>query len=41
MLICQSLALSAGSCLVFAVELDCWYPDNEEWKYLKELLLND
>jgi hypothetical protein len=25
---------------VFAIELDCWYADKEEWNHLKELPLN-
>jgi hypothetical protein len=36
-----SLAVSAVSCCcngsVFAIELDCWYPDNKEWNRPKEL----
>jgi hypothetical protein len=27
-------------CLVFAIELACWYPINEEWNCLKEVILN-
>jgi hypothetical protein len=27
-------------CLVFAIELDCWYPDNKGWNCTKKLLLN-
>jgi hypothetical protein len=26
--------------LVFARGLDCWYPDNEGWRWSKELFLN-
>jgi hypothetical protein len=25
------LAITADSCLVFAIGLDCWHPDNEGW----------
>lgn len=42
----QTLAASAGlspnadSCLVFAVGLDCWHPENKERNHPKKLLLN-
>jgi len=43
-LIWWSLGVSAGSChhycSVFVIELDCWYPDKEEWNCPKELPLN-
>jgi hypothetical protein len=33
-------AAATDWCLVFAIMLDCWYPDNEDWNCPKELLLN-
>ena len=32
-------ACATDSCLVFAIELDYWYPDNEQWNCPKEVLL--
>ena len=34
------LATAAYLCLVTLFELDCWYPDNEDWNHPKKLLLN-
>ena len=34
------LLAAVDSCLVFAIKLDYWYPDNGEWTRPKELLLN-
>jgi hypothetical protein len=31
---------TTDSCLVFAIELDCWYSDHRQWTCLKELLIN-
>lgn len=31
----QDSATETDSCLVFAIALDCWYPDNEDWNCLQ------
>lgn len=33
-------AAIVDSYLVFAIELNCWYPNDEEWNCPKKLLLN-
>jgi hypothetical protein len=33
-------ATATYSCLVFAIRLDYWYPDKEDWNHSKELLLS-
>jgi hypothetical protein len=36
----SSRAAAIDLCLVFAIGLNCWYPDNEEWDCPKELQQN-
>lgn len=40
MLFLRNRATTTDSGSVFAIELDCWYPNSEEWGRPKELLLN-
>jgi hypothetical protein len=29
----QDWSSAAGSCVMFAMGLNCWYPDNEDWTH--------